>query len=109
MFLVHMKHKECPISILEMFSDFLGEIPGYVKRVWKEHQCEPLMKQDELDLIKKYTVSFFSFSYYRSSTYDGEISLGDTGGLVGKENPYLEGCSREPWCWQLTQKESVMF
>ena len=82
----------------------LGEIPGYVKRVWKEHQCEPLMKQDELDLIKKYTVSFFSFSYYRSSTYDGEISLGDTGGLVGKENPYLEGCSPEPWCWPIDPK-----
>lgn len=77
----------------------LGIIPGYVKRIWKEHDCTPLIDEKELQLIKDYTVEFFSFSYYRSATYDHEVSLsGNTGGLVGKANPYLTGCSPEPWC-----------
>lgn len=82
----------------------LGIIPGYVKRVWREKNCEPEMREEELQLIKEYTVEFFSFSYYRSSTFDGAISLGDTGGLVGKENPYLTGCSPEPWKWPIDPK-----
>lgn len=83
----------------------LGEIPGYVKRVWCEHDCEPQMNDEELRLIKENTVAYFSLSYYRSSTYDGKNSLsGDTGGLIGKENPYLTGCSPEPWCWPIDPK-----
>lgn len=80
----------------------LGIIPGYVKRVWKEHDCEPEMTEEGLQLIKDYTVDFLSFSYYRSSTYDKDVANGgDTGGLTGKENPYLKGCSPEPWCWPI--------
>lgn len=80
----------------------LGIIPGYVKRVWKEHNCEPVMSKEGLQLIKDYTVDFLSFSYYRSSTYDKDVANGgDTGGLTGKENPYLKGCSPEPWCWPI--------
>ena len=80
----------------------LGIIPGYVKRVWKEQDCKPVMNDEELRLIKENTVAFFSLSYYRSSTYDCGNSLsGDTGGLIGKVNPYLTGCSPEPWCWPI--------
>ena len=80
----------------------LGIIPGYVKRVWRENDCEPIMSEEGLQLIKDYTVDFLSFSYYRSSTYDKDVANGgDTGGLTGKENPYLKGCSPEPWCWPI--------
>lgn len=83
----------------------LGEIPGYVKRVWIEQDCTPVMDEEELKLMKDHTVAFFSFSYYRSSTFDHGNSLsGDTGGLVGKANPYLKGCSPEPWCWPIDEK-----
>ena len=83
----------------------LGIIPGYVKRIWQEHDCTPVTDEKELQLIKDYTVDLFSFSYYRSATYDHEVSLsGNTGGLVGKENPYLTGCSPEPWCWPIDPK-----
>ena len=82
----------------------LGIIPGYVKRVWREQNCEPKMCDDELKLIKENTVEFFSLSYYRSSTFEGTVSLGDTGGLIGKENPYLTGCSPEPWRWPIDPK-----
>lgn len=83
----------------------LGIIPGYVKRLWREHGCTPVMDDLEVQLIKDYPVSFLSFSYYRSSTYDKEAALGgDTGGLLGKTNPYLTGCSPEPWCWPIDPK-----
>ncbi len=80
----------------------LGIIPGYVKRFWKENDCEPKMDEDEIAMIAKYTVDFFSFSYYRSGTYEKEFENGvDTGGLTGKSNPYLRGTSPEPWCWPI--------
>ncbi len=79
----------------------LGIIPGYVKRVWREMNFEPDITEEELQLIKDYTVDFFSLSYYRSSTYDGSDLKNDTGGIVSKPNPYLSGTSPEPWCWPI--------
>ena len=80
----------------------LGEIPGYVRRVWCENNIKIEEKEEDLKLIKENTVEFFSFSYYRSSTYDKEVANGaDTGGVTGRENPYLKGCSPEPWCWPI--------
>ena len=83
----------------------LGIIPGYVKRVWKELDCEPEFREGALDLIKTYPVDFFAFSYYRSGTYDKETANGwDTGGLTGKANPFLRGTSPEPWKWPIDPK-----
>lgn len=82
-----------------------GEIPGYVQRVWREHDFQPIMNDVELQLMKENTVEFFSLSYYRSSTYDQDYANGgDTGGITGKENPYLEGCSPKPWSWPIDPK-----
>ena len=83
----------------------LGEIPGYVKRIWREHDCAPEVREDELQLIKENTVAFFSFSYYRSSTYDQSVGMdGNTGGLKGRANPFVKECSPEPWCWPVDPK-----
>lgn len=83
----------------------LGIIPGYVKRVWREQNCSPKMSEEGLKLIAEHTVDYFAFSYYRSSTYDKEFDFSaDTGGIKGKENPYLEYCSPQPWCWQVDPK-----
>lgn len=83
----------------------LGEIPGYVKRVWREHDCAPEVREDELQLIKENTVAFFSFSYYRSTTYDQSVGMdGNTGGLKGRANPFVKECSPEPWCWPVDPK-----
>lgn len=80
----------------------LGEIPGYVKRVWREHDCTPVMNDDEIQLMKENTVAFFSLSYYRSSTFDHQAALGtDTGGLIGKPNPYLKATA---WGWPIDEK-----
>ena len=78
----------------------LGIIPGYVKRVWREHDIKINLSNDDILNIKTNTVDFFSLSYYRSSVYDGETDIQvDTGGIVSRSNPYLSECSPEPWCW----------
>ncbi|MBR3345231.1 MAG: glycoside hydrolase family 1 protein [Solobacterium sp.] len=83
----------------------LGIIPGYVKRTWREVGYEPDLTEEELQLIKDHTVDFFSFSYYRSGTFSKEVKNAfDTGGITGKENPYLEHCSPEPWKWPVDPK-----
>jgi len=78
----------------------LGIIPGYVKRIWREVGYIPDLTDEEYDLIKKYTVDFFSFSYYRSGTYSKDVKNAfDTGGITGKDNPYLRYEAPEPWKW----------
>jgi 6-phospho-beta-glucosidase len=78
----------------------LGIIPGYVKRIWREEGVNPELNEEELKLIKDYTVDFFSFSYYRSGTFSKDVENAfDTGGIKGKENPYLKAVSPEPWKW----------
>ena len=78
----------------------LGIIPGYVKRVWREKGIHPEYTEDDLKLIKDYTVDYFAFSYYRSGTFSTEVENAfDTGGIIGKTNPYLKACSPKPWCW----------
>lgn len=84
----------------------LGEIPGYVKRYWREHDCAPQMDEEGLALIKKYTVAFFALSYYRSSTVDQEMAKnlsikGDTGGILGRKNPHLQ---ETEWGWPIDPK-----
>ncbi|PJI07250.1 glycoside hydrolase family 1 protein [Clostridium sp. CT7] len=82
-----------------------GEYPGYVKRIWRENDCAPVIDDGDLELIKKYTVDIMSFSYYRSSVYKSGVKMGgDTGGAVGTDNPYLEGKSPEPWSWPIDPK-----
>jgi len=78
----------------------LGIIPGYVKRIWREEGVNPELNEEELQLIRDYTVDFFSFSYYRSGTFSKDVENAfDTGGIKGKENPYLKAVSPEPWKW----------
>lgn len=86
------------------FSDVFvfGEIPGYVKRMWRDEGITPVMDEEELKLMKENTIAFYSFSYYRSSVYDKDTAMTtDTSGLSGKENPYLKACSPKPWSWPI--------
>ena len=76
----------------------LGIIPGYVRRIWREEGVSPKLDEEELELIKDNTVDFFSFSYYRSGTFSKEVENAfDTGGIRGKDNPYLKAVSPAPW------------
>ncbi|MHC9537133.1 glycoside hydrolase family 1 protein [Dellaglioa sp. BT-FLS60] len=76
-----------------------GEYPGYVKRIWKDYNIKLDITDMDLKLIKEHTSEYLAFSYYRSSTYeDGMKIYGDTGGVVGKPNPYLKSSS---WGWPI--------
>ncbi len=78
----------------------VGIIPGYVKRIWREKGIQPEYTEEDLKLIKDYTVDYFAFSYYRSGTFSTEVENAfDTGGIIGKTNPYLKAVSPKPWCW----------
>ena len=78
----------------------LGIIPGYVKRIMREKDATPEMREDELELIRKYPVSFYSFSYYMSTVYDKDVVMKmHTGGAAGAKNPYLKESSPAPYNW----------
>lgn len=78
-----------------------GEIPSYVKALWKKNPSwTPKMNDDELKLIHDYTIDFISYSYYRSAVYASDATMtNNTGGIKGKDNPYLKECSPKPWSW----------
>ncbi len=78
-----------------------GKIPGYVKRIWNENpDLTPVMHDEELELMKKYTIDYIAYSYYRSAVYAKDVNMAmNTGGIKGKTNPYLKACSPAPWSW----------
>ncbi len=84
------------------FSDAMchGEIPGYVKRIWRENEITPMITEEDLEVIRKYTVDYIGISYYRSGTFSTEVENAfDTGGIKGKNNPYLKAVTPKPWEW----------
>lgn len=90
-----------------MFMDVMckGFYPSYVYRQWQDKDCQPEIKDGELELIKNNTVDFIAFSYYRSAVYHSETNLTiDTGGSKGVNNPYLKECSPAPWRWPVDPK-----
>ncbi|MBR1892907.1 MAG: glycoside hydrolase family 1 protein [Lachnospiraceae bacterium] len=80
----------------------LGVVPSYLKKWWKKDGVNVEFTDEELKLIKDYTVDFFTFSYYRSSVYEQEQALkADTGGLTGVTNPFLKDAAPKPWGWSV--------
>lgn len=86
------------------YSDVLlrGEYPNYIYRIWDEYNVEIPVQDGDLKLMKKYTADYLGFSYYRTTTHEaGNKILGNTGGIIGTKNPYLES---SPWGWQIDPK-----
>lgn len=90
------------------FTDVMcrGEYPDYIRRVWKEQDCEPIMKPGDLEIIAKNKSDYLSISYYRSSTYKHDFVIHDaagalTSGANGAVNPYLKETTPAPWCWPI--------
>ncbi|MFD1431891.1 glycoside hydrolase family 1 protein [Lacticaseibacillus yichunensis] len=76
-----------------------GHYPAFVARILRDHHVTLDVTDDELALIAENTSEFLGFSYYRSSTYKAGMGLyGDTGGVKGAPNPYLEATD---WGWQI--------
>lgn len=86
------------------YSDVLvrGEYPSYSRRIFEEHGIELSMEDGDLELIRQHPADYVGFSYYRSSTHQaGQPILGNTGGIIGMDNPYL---SKTAWGWPIDPK-----
>ncbi|MEF2074578.1 glycoside hydrolase family 1 protein [Consotaella aegiceratis] len=86
------------------FSDVLlrGAYPTYMSRVFAENSIKVDMAEGDLDLIARHPSDYLSFSYYFTSTFRaGMPIIGHTGGIAGKENPYLE---KTEWGWPIDAK-----
>ncbi|ACT05629.1 glycoside hydrolase family 1 [Dickeya chrysanthemi Ech1591] len=79
-----------------------GHYPAYSQRMWREHGIQLTMEADDLTLLAAHPSDYLGFSYYRSATYQaGMPVLADTGGVIGKENPYLQSTD---WGWPIDAK-----
>lgn len=77
----------------------LGEYPSYFKRIAKENNITIEMEDEDIEILKKGVCDYLGFSYYRSSLHEAGMNiLGNTGGLLGKKNPYL---SETKWGWPI--------
>lgn len=77
----------------------LGEYPAYFKRIAKENNISIDMEPEDEDILKKGVCDYLGFSYYRSSLHEAGMKiLGNTGGLLGKKNPYLK---ESKWGWPI--------
>lgn len=78
-----------------------GEYPYYTKRLFKELNVNLQVIQEELNLLKTYTVDFISISYYMSLAWartDFVAETTDGNQMSGLKNPYLESSQ---WGWQI--------
>ena len=77
----------------------LGEYPSYFNRIAKENNINIEMEYGDGQILKKGVCDYLGFSYYRSSLHEAGMKiLGNTGGLLGKKNPYL---SETKWGWPI--------
>lgn len=79
-----------------------GEYPAYSKRLWDEKGISIVMEEEDLKILKRYTVDYVTFSYYasRCASADPELNKQLTGGnaLETIKNPYLKASD---WGWQI--------
>ncbi|HBF4284135.1 glycoside hydrolase family 1 protein [Clostridioides difficile] len=77
----------------------LGEYPAYFERIISENHLNIHMEYEDKEILKKGVCDYLGFSYYRSSLHEvGMKILGNTGGILGKKNPYLK---ETKWGWPI--------
>ncbi|MBO0475741.1 glycoside hydrolase family 1 protein [Vagococcus sp. DIV0080] len=78
-----------------------GEYPSFAKRFWEENNVSLAIQDEDLDIIKKGTVDFYSMSYYQPTTVSAKNEGLETvyGNIVGGvKNPYLKASE---WGWEI--------
>lgn len=76
-----------------------GEYPQYFERIKKENEIQLETEPEDFKNLKKGKCDFLGFSFYRSSLHEAGMKiLGNTGGILGKKNPYLEETA---WGWPI--------
>ncbi|EGT4598477.1 TPA: family 1 glycosylhydrolase [Clostridioides difficile] len=77
----------------------LGEYPAYFERIISENHLNIHIEYEDKEILKKGVCDYLGFSYYRSSLHEvGMKILGNTGGILGKKNPYLK---ETKWGWPI--------
>lgn len=78
-----------------------GEYPKYILKYWEENDINIRMEEDDLNIIKNYTVDFVSFSYYMSRVVSTNTENKEkVGGNLsyGIKNPFLQ---TSEWGWEI--------
>lgn len=76
-----------------------GEYPAYFKRIAEENHIAIDIEPEDEETLKRGVCDYLGFSYYRSSLHEAGMKiLGNTGGLLGKKNPYLK---ESKWGWPI--------
>ena len=79
-----------------------GEYPYFARKYMQELGVDTFFMDnaEDLDLIKKGTVDFYTFSYYQSNcaTVQEGVELAKGNMTVGAKNPYLKASD---WGWQI--------
>ncbi len=80
-----------------------GEYPYFTKRMFEEMGVSITIEDGDLDIIKKGTVDYYSFSYYMStcSSEDEDVKKANGNAIIGVSNPYLNASD---WGWQIDPK-----
>ncbi|ENZ02520.1 hypothetical protein HMPREF1092_01755 [Clostridium thermobutyricum] len=78
-----------------------GEYPSYIKAYFKKKGIDIKMEEGDEEIIKKYPVDYYAFSYYssRCTSTDPEV-LGNCKANIfdSLKNPYLKASE---WGWQI--------
>lgn len=85
-----------------------GAYPYYIKEYFAENLIQLDMEEEDLDIIKKGTVDFYSCSYYMSSCIGIDPDAKKVSGnlLAGLKNPYLV---ESEFGWQIDPKGMEIF
>ncbi|WP_317310669.1 6-phospho-beta-glucosidase [Clostridium thermobutyricum] len=78
-----------------------GEYPSYIKAYFKKKGIDIKMEEGDEEIIKKYPVDYYAFSYYssRCTSTDPEIlGNGKANIFDSLKNPYLKASE---WGWQI--------
>jgi len=76
-----------------------GAYPSYALRMFERKGIQLDITQEDMELLKKYTVDFVSFSYYSSRCVSSDPQTESTGNAFrGAKNPYLKSSA---WGWQI--------
>lgn len=81
------------------YSDVMlkGFYPNYARKMWEELGVVIQMEANDEEMLRKYPLDFFGFSYYRSTTVNKDSKISPIG-LCMDTNPYLKAT---PWGWPL--------
>lgn len=79
-----------------------GYYPSYSKRLFKEKNINIEFEHGDLELLKKHTVDFISFSYYNSRVISSDLDdlkeLASGNVFASLKNPFLD---TSEWGWQI--------